>query len=93
MKINDIDYNIKFNLRSMLLFEQITGKIFEIKTLTDEYILFYACILANNKDTNMTFDGFLNHVDEHPELFIEFSEILKAENERRMILMDQSKKK
>ena len=93
MKINDIDYNIKFNLRSMLLFEQITGKIFEIKTLTDEYILFYACILANNKHTNMTFDDFLNYVDEHPELFIEFSEILKAENERRMILMDQSKKK
>ena len=33
IKINGIDYKIKYTIRALFIFEQITGKAFKIETL------------------------------------------------------------
>lgn len=48
--INNTEYKVKYTIRALFIFEQITGKAFEIKTLLDNYIFFYSMILANNPD-------------------------------------------
>ena len=47
MEILGKNYEFKYSLRSMFVWEEITGKPFEVKTLLDTYILAYACIISN----------------------------------------------
>ena len=48
--IKGTDYKLKYTIRAMFIYEQITGKPFGISTLLDNYIFFYSMILANNPD-------------------------------------------
>jgi hypothetical protein len=59
---------LKLSNRAIMTFEYITNKSFNITTLTDQYILYYSILSANNKDSfKYTFDEFIDHLDEHPE--------------------------
>ena len=44
--IKGTDYKLKYTIRAMFIYEQITGKPFGISTLLDNYIFFYSLILA-----------------------------------------------
>lgn len=68
VKINGQEYNVKYTIRALFYFERITGKAFEIKTLQDNYILFYCMILANNPDNILEWEDFLDAVDNDPHL-------------------------
>lgn len=76
MKIQGKEYKIKVTLRAMMIFEQITGKAFEVKNTMDEMLYFYSILLANNPDVNISFGIFLDELDENPELVKEFQEML-----------------
>lgn len=83
--INGKNYNIKYSLRALFIFEQITNKSFEIKTLLDNYIFFYSMILASNKDKEpLDWDEFIDALDANPNLLVEMNEIVakqqKVEN-------------
>lgn len=83
--INGKNYNIKYSLRALFIFEQITNKSFEIKTLLDNYIFFYSMILASNKDSEpLDWDEFIDALDANPNLLVEMNEIVakqqKVEN-------------
>ncbi len=68
--INNQAYTIKYTLRAIFLFEKISDKVFELKSLLDHYIFFYSLLLASNKDKfNLTFDEFIEQCDNEPELF------------------------
>lgn len=77
--IKEQEYNIKYTLRSIFLFEEITGKHFDVKTTLDEYIFFYSLIMANNKDMQLTFDEFIDVIDEEPTLIKTFADFLSKE--------------
>ena len=83
-KINGTDYNVKYTIRALFYFERITGKAFEIKTLQDNYILFYCMILANNPDNILEWEAFLDAVDNDPKLIEQLTQInddyLKKDN-------------
>lgn len=66
--INGKQYKVKYTIRALFIFEQITGKTFEIKTLLDNYIFFYSMILANNPDNVLEWDEFLDALDSDIEL-------------------------
>lgn len=93
MKILDKEYNLKFGLRSMFIFESITGKTFNISTIFDEYVYFYSCLMSDTNNPALDFDEFINYCDEHPELLKEFDEALIAESKRKEMLTDKTKKK
>lgn len=76
MKIQGKEYKIKVTLRAMMIFEQITGKPFGITDTLSEMLYFYSILLANNPDCNISFESFINELDEHPELITEFKDIL-----------------
>lgn len=69
IKINDKEYKVKYTIRALFYWEQITGKPFAINTLLDNYLFFYCMILANNPDDVLEWDDFLNAIDNDPTLF------------------------
>lgn len=80
IRIKDAEYQLKYTLRALFIFEKITGTTFEIKSTLDYYILFYSILLANNQDTfKLTFDEFIDACDNDNSLFIQFSEFLNQE--------------
>jgi hypothetical protein len=93
MNILGKEYNLKFGLRSMFIFESITGNVFNIKSMFDEYIYFYSCIMADTNNPKLDFDDFINYCDEHPELLKEFDEALIQESKRKELLTNKDKKK
>lgn len=93
MEILGKEYNLKFGLRSMFIFESITGDIFKINTIFDEYVYFYACIMSDTNNPPLDFDEFINYCDEHPELLKEFDAALLAESKRKEMLTSKDKKK
>ena len=85
IKINGVDYKIKYTIRALFIFEQITGKAFKIENLLDNYIFFYSMILANNPDNTLDWDVFLNCIDENPNLFQEMNDIVNDEEKKSKV--------
>ena len=73
IKINDKEYKVKYTIRALFYWEQITGKPFAINTLLDNYLFFYCMILANNPDDVLEWDQFLNAIDNDPTLFTQIN--------------------
>ena len=67
--INNTEYQVKYTISALFIFEQITGKAFEIKTLLDNYIFFYSMILANNPDNILDWNVFIDALDSDPSIF------------------------
>lgn len=93
MEILGKEYNLKFGLRSMFIFESITGEVFNINTIFDEYVYFYSCLMADTSNPPLDFEDFINYADEHPELLKAFDEALLAESKRKEMLTNKDKKK
>ena len=89
MEINGKNYNLKYGLRPMFVFEQMTGKAFEINTLLDTYIFCFACIISNKDNPQLDFSEFIDYADQHPEIMQEFSEFMTSQTQLR----DQEDKK
>ncbi len=75
ISIKNKEYKVKQTLRALFIFEQITGRPFEIKTMLDNYIFFYSVILANNPDNILDWDDFIDALDENPNLLNDFTEL------------------
>jgi len=86
IKINKKNYNVKYSLRALFLYEQITGKSFEMTTTMDTFVFYYCMILANNPDTKLTFDEFIDAVDSDPKLAVKFTEVLTRQSEKQKML-------
>lgn len=84
IEINGEKYNIKYTIRALFIFEQITGKPFKIETLLDNYIFFYSMILANNgdKENIVQWDAFLDALDNDPELFIKMNTAVEEQQKK-----------
>ena len=82
--INNKEYKLKYSVRSMMLFEAAKGgELFSLDTLSDQYLFLYCCILAGNKDTDLTFDKLLDSIDEDPSIFTVYTEVMKKELSRQ----------
>lgn len=93
MEILGKNYEFKYSLRSMFVWEEITGKSFDVKTLLDTYILAYACIISNPDNPSLEFNDFINYADEHLEVIEEFNKFMSDELNRRELLKKKVTKK
>lgn len=75
IKINGTDYDIKYTIRAIFIWENIMERPFELKTMMDNYVFFYSMILANN-ETVLNWDDFLNEIDTNPSLLTTVSQII-----------------
>ena len=88
IKVKGNEYEVKSNVKSMIVFEGITEKPFEIKTVTDFYKYCYAMLYANNNENIPEFDEFLDWFDDE-EIVEKFNEVMQG----KPSLNDESKKK
>lgn len=69
VKINGNEYEIKYTIRALFIYEQITEKSFSLDSTLDNYIFFYSMILANNQgEKPLSWDEFIEAIDNDPEL-------------------------
>ena len=83
MEILGKNYEFKYSLRACFVFEEITGKVFEVKTLLDTYILAYACIISNPENPSLEFNDFIDACDENSGIIEEFNKFIDSEMKRR----------
>lgn len=76
--INNKDYKVKYTLRALFIFEQITKKPFEVKTLLDNYVFFYSLILANNPDDILEWNDFIDALDNDPKIFKQINDLVNS---------------
>lgn len=88
--IKDKQYTVKYTLRALFIYEQITKKAFALNTITDYYVFFYSMLLANGAE--FTFDEFITELDEHPEIANDMMMYLNKQNEQNTIFDDEKKK-
>lgn len=72
--INDKEIELKYTMRSMMLYENITEKSFTPSTMTDLITFMYCIVVASSKDYSLKFDDFIDYLDENPAVLNEFSE-------------------
>lgn len=83
MEINGKNYSLKYGLRAMFAFEEMTGKPFEIKTLLDTYCFCYSCIIACPENPALDFEEFINYCEIAPEVMDEFNDYVNGEIKKR----------
>ena len=93
MEINGKNYNLKYGLRPMFIFESMTDKPFSISTLFDTYIFFYCCIVADQNNPPLEFNDFLDFCDENPWAINEFNEFMSLESKRKETIAPKKKER
>jgi len=94
IKIQDREYIVKKSYRSLMLFEEMSGRnIDEMKDSVNDLMLLFYCILkANNRDIfQYSFDEFIDVIDEHPDSVEVFNKYLL--DEAKKIDKSSTKKK
>lgn len=87
IEIKGKEYKIKYTIRALFIFEQITGKPFRIENLLDNYIFLYSMILANNQDVEniISWDEFIDALDSDPKLFDRINQTIEDKQEKDKI--------
>lgn len=93
IEINGKNYKLKYTIRSLFIWEQITGKSFQIKNMLDNYLFFYTMILANNPDNILSWDDYINAMDEDPMLFKRMSDIIEEQQKKDNLFTNEEKTK
>ena len=93
MKINILgnEIELKYTMRSLMIYESIQKKSFEPNSLTDILVYIYATILASKKDLVLEFDDYLDWIDEHSEIITEFTEWLQSNITKQQMLSPEIK--
>lgn len=88
--IKGTSYKIKYTLRALFIFENITGKSFNVESSMEQFLFYYAILLANNPGMTMSFDEFIDACEPDEEgsqdIIRAFSDLLNAQ-EKKMTLM------
>lgn len=79
IKVKDREVKLKWTMRAIMLYENIQNKSFSPDSTTDVLIYMFCIILSSDKEVDLTFDEFLDMVDENPEMIVEFSTWLTKE--------------
>lgn len=83
IQINGKDVEIKNTIRAFILYENITGTtFFAPSTLEDILTYFYCVVVTSAKDYSITFENFLDYIDEHPNAIKEFTEWAQTQGEQ-----------
>lgn len=89
--INNHDVELKKTFRSYVIYESITDKIFAPKTMSDIITYFYSVVLASDRNLELTFDEFIDWLDDNEDALNDFEQWLTKINE--VDSQFQSKKK
>lgn len=86
IKINETEYVFKQTYKAIMIWEQIAQRPFEIKNTTDNLLYYYSILLANNKEECLSFDEFIEALDNEPMLLLEMTKKLTKYQEFEKLL-------
>ena len=90
--INGKEYGIAYNLRSLIIYEEIAGHPFTGAKSIDLYTLLYAMLQANNKDFSLTFDELIDACDADMGIFQTYMTVMVVYGKRMEAFVDNKKK-
>ena len=82
------EIELKYSFRSMMIYEKITGGSFNPKGITEILIYLYSSILASDKNIDLTFEEFMDWIDDNPQVITEFSTWLTSILTKNSVLND-----
>lgn len=71
--INEKEIELKYTLRAMMMYENVVNGNINPQSLTDMITLMYCITVCSAKDYNLSFEDFIDYVDEHPEFMTDFT--------------------
>ena len=74
--IKEQEITLKYSMRSLFLYERKSGESFSPRNLEQYCLYFYCVVCSSNKDLDLTFDDFIDFLDEDPSKITEFAEWL-----------------
>lgn len=86
VRIKEQEVTLRYSMRALFQYENITGQSFNPKTLQDFCTFFYCVLVSSNKDLDLTFDEFIDFLDEDPSKMSEFAELLNSTKEKNTFL-------
>ena len=90
VKIKGVSYKIRYTLRALFIFENITGKSFNVESSMEQFLFYYSILLANNPGTTLSFDDFIDacepDVEGSADIIKAFTDLLTAQ-EKKMKMM------
>lgn len=92
--IKDKEITLKSSFRALIAYEQITNHTFNPSTITDMILYFYCVIISSKEfDEPMTFDEFMDYLDEHQDLLNTFTTWLTESSKQNQIFEGKEEKK
>lgn len=79
--INNHEITLKKTFRSVIAYEQALGKSFNPQTVSETIMYFYCTVIASDQSVEITFDEFLEYLDENPTAIKDFTEWLIKQTE------------
>ena len=84
-------YALRASTAAAIYYEQVTGKPFELDTLTDNFMYFWCMVLASNRDKPVIgFIDFVDALDESPDALKAFEELLTDLRARNSLIEDST---
>ncbi len=66
MTFNNKEVELKYSIRAMMMYENITNSSFNPKNLTDILTFFYCVVVSSMKDYDYSFEQFIDELDNEP---------------------------
>lgn len=92
--IDNKEYELKYSFRALMIYENITNKSFEPKSITDIINFFYSCIIVNdltNGNVPIEYNKFLDWLENNPVELTEFTNwLLGVFNTNNLATKEQS---
>lgn len=79
--INEKKITLKKSFRSLIAYESAMGKTFNPTTITESIMYFYCVIISSDSDIELSFDNFMDWLDNNPNSLKEFTQWLIEQNE------------
>lgn len=74
IKINEKEFELKYSIRAMIMYENMTEKSFAPESLTDIITFMYCVVVSSAKDYSIKFDEFIDYLDENPKIINDFGD-------------------
>lgn len=76
INIKGKDIELRYGMRALMAYENISGKSDIPTTLADIIAFYYCIVVASSKDYSLTLDDFIDYIDEHPTVMDELGQWL-----------------
>lgn len=80
------DIELKYTIRALMMYENMVDNTFNPQGVTDMVTFFYCIVLASSKDYSITFDEFIDYIDESNYVLNDFKEWINKVIESNNIL-------